>query len=434
MKATIHHILLSAVFLLLALGLRAQQVNSYRFGEGLNFVGKDDYKIELSGYVQPSFESKFYRDTTETSAYNRFRVRRLRLRLAGEFPKYKMTYRLQVDLSGNSEVGDITGLFLLDGWIGFEPIKNVKLFVGQRATPTDNRELTMSSQSLQFVERSRLTSSFASIREFGLFAQGSFKTGKGTYLRPYFALTNGDGRNVYNADFGGLKIGGRLDFLPFGLFTNFGQFRQTDVVRENTPKLVVGAVYSYTDGISSRRGRESGAIIYLNDSGDVSLPDYIKYGADFMFKYKGLFVLGEFMASAAVVPEDITTRVRNDGTTSTTFDVDGVQDVENYIKGRLMLGRGYNIQIGYLFKNGFSFDARYTHLNPDQHSFLNNGTFYNRPDHYTVGVSKYFNRNYGFKVQSSLTYAVGNPGINNIYAEPIDGDELILRIGTTFCF
>lgn len=428
--------IIGAFLLLLAAAteVAAQQVNSYRLGEGINFIGKDDYRMELSGYVQPTFESKYYTDTTETSAYNRFRIRRLRVRLAGEAPKYKMTYRLQVDLSGNSEVGDITGLYLLDAWVGFEPIKNLTLYVGQRATPTDNRELTMSSQALQLIERSRLTSSFASIREFGFFAQGRFKSGRGSYIRPHFALTNGDGRNVYNADYGGLKIGGRIDFLPFGLFTNLGQFRQADVVRENTPKLVIGVTYSYLDGMSSRRGRESGAILYLNDSGDVTLPDYEKYGVDFMFKYKGFSVLGEFMGSRGSVPDDLSVRVRNDGTTSTSFDVDGVQDVENYVKGRMMLGRGYNIQAGYIFKSGISVDARYTHLDADQYSFLNNGTFYNRPDYYTLGISKYFVRNYGFKVQGSVTYAVGDPGVNNIYVQPIEGDEIIIRLGTTFSF
>ena len=79
----------------------------------------------------------------------------------------------------------------------------------------------MNSNSLQLVERSRLTSAFSSIREFGLFLSGNFRlNGKGSYLRPYFVLTNGDGINNFDKDLGGLKIGGRLDFLPFGFFTN----------------------------------------------------------------------------------------------------------------------------------------------------------------------------------------------------------------------
>ena len=248
------------------------------------------------------------------------------------------------------------------------------------------------------------------------------------------AITNGDGLNVFEKDHGGLKIGGRLDFLPFGLFTNFGQFRQADMVRELAPKLVVGVNYSKNNGMSSRRGRESGAILYLDNTGAGSLPDYTKYGLDFLFKYKGFSMLGEFVKSSATVPTEITARVRNDGSTSSTFIVNNKQDITNYVKGRMMLGEGYNIQMGYVHKKKYSIDARYTHLEADQHSFLNNGTFYNRPNYYTVGLSRYFTRNYGFKIQASVTYAEMAEGSNNIFSAPITGNEWITRVITSFAF
>jgi hypothetical protein len=322
----------------------------------------------------------------------------------------------------------------MDAWIGYNPTKKIKIKIGQSADPTDNRELTMGSQTLQLVERSRLTSSFASIRAVGIFAQGTFRTGNGTYLKAFFTVNNGDGLNTYNPDFGGKKIGGRLDFLPFGLFTYYGQYRQADIVRELTPKLVVGGTYSKNFGMSSRRGRNSGAILYLNNSLEESLPDYTKYGVDFMFKYKGFSLLGEYMAGAAVVPDDITTRVRNNGTTSTSFLVDGGQDVEKYVKGRMMLGQAFNLQGGYVFKNLWSMDARYTKIVAADNSFLNNGTFYNRPLYLTFGLSKYFSKSYGAKVQASLTYVELASGSNDALGNPVDGNELIGRIITSFAF
>ncbi|MGF1555994.1 MAG: porin, partial [Paucihalobacter sp.] len=278
---------------------------------------------------------------------------------------------------------------------------------------------------------SRVTSAFASIREFGLFVNGNFRTGRGSLLRPYFVLTNGDGGNVFNNDFGGLKVGGRVDFLPFGTFTNMGQFRQADVMRELTPKLVIGGSFSHNNGMSSRRGRGSGDILYLNDNNDFSLPDYTKFGIDFLFKYKGFSALGEFVKTNATVPDDITQRVGNDGSIATTFPVNGINDVENYVKGRMMLGEGYNIQMGYLFKSGFSVDARYTHLKADENSFLNNPTFYSRPNYYTFGLSKYLARNYGAKIQADVTYVDGN-NINDNNSNPIEGNEWIARVMLTF--
>ena len=410
------------------------ELDSYKFGEGLRFTADEGHKIRISGYVQPYAESKQYTEADADESMNRFRMRRLRLRMDGVLPNERFSYRFQVDLSGASEVGDSesSNNYLLDAYVSYNITNRIKLSFGQRSTYTDNRELFMSSRTLQLVERSRLTSAFSSIREFGFFAQGNFRTGGGSYLKPYFVLTNGDGSNAFDKDHGGLKVGGRIDFLPFGLFTNLGQFRQADVMRELIPKIVIGVNYSKNNGMSSRRGRESGSILYLNDANEESLPDYTKYGADFMIKYKGFSMLGEYIKTEADVPKDITQRLRNNGSTSTTFDVNGIQDVENYVKGRMMLGTAYNIQLGYLFKNGFSVDGRYTQLEADDNSFLNNGTFYNRPEYYTIGLGKYLARNYGAKIQASYTYVRANPGINDLNGSPIAGDEWIARLMLTF--
>ena len=251
------------------------ELDSYKFGEGLRFTADEDHKIRISGYVQPYAESKQFTEADAEESMNRFRMRRLRLRMDGVLPDERFSYRFQVDLSGASEVGDAqsTNNYLLDAYVSYNVTNRIKLSFGQRSTYTDNRELFMSSRTLQLVERSRLTSAFSSIREFGFFAQGNFRTGGGSYLKPYFVLTNGDGSNAFEKDHGGLKVGGRIDFLPFGLFTNLGQFRQADVMRELIPKIVVGVNYSKNNGMSSRRGRESGAILYLNDADEESLTD-----------------------------------------------------------------------------------------------------------------------------------------------------------------
>ena len=410
------------------------KLNEYTFGEGLTFSGNKNYKINLRGYAQPFVEVKSYTDKNREDQLSRFRLRRLRLRLTGDAADQKIDYRFQIDLSGSSEVGDGPSSFLLDAWVRYSLSKRISLTFGQKATPTDNRELRMGSETLQLVERSRVTSAFSSIREFGLYIDGTFKTGRGSYLGPSLAVTNGDGLNVRGSDYGGLKYGGRIDFLPFGLFTRFGQFREVDMVRENAPKLVVGVNYSYNQGMSSRRGRESGAILYLNRENEISLPDYVKYGVDFLFKYRGFSVLGEFVGSEAYVPDDITQRIRNDGTISNTFEVNGKQDVENYVKGRMMLGKGYNLQMGYIFKSLWSVDMRYTHLDADKHSFLNNGTFYNRPNYYTVGLSKYLDKSYGIKIQSSLTYVDAAKGSNDVNGDPISGNEWIVRLISSIAF
>jgi hypothetical protein len=425
------------VFMFLGLVARAQDVNldTYKFGEGLNFSTDDGYKLKITGFLQPYMDSKTYTEVDENSSQNRFRMRRIRLRLEGNLKDERFKYRFAFDLSGTSEAGDSeTSEYLLDAYVSYDITSRIKATFGQRSTFTDNRELFMASNTLQLVERSRLTSAFAAIREFGLFIQGNFKTGKGSYIKPYFVLTNGDGLNAIGKDRGGLKIGGRIDYLPFGLFTNKGQFRQADVMRETAPKLVIGTNFSHNNGMSSRRGRANGTILYLDANDEESLPDYTKYGIDFLFKFKGFSALGEFVKTTAIIPEEITQRIRNNGTTSTNFEVNGIQDVDSYVRGRMMLGEAYNIQAGYLFKNGISIDGRYTRLNADENSFLNNATFYNRPNYYTIGMSKYLSRSYGAKIQADWTYIDGSQGINDNNSTPIPGNEHLLRIMLTFAF
>ena len=418
------------------------EMQSYKFGDGLRFVGESGQSIRLTGYAQPMAELKNI-DSVDLNS-SRYRMRRLRLRIDGQTKDPRFKYRLQVDLSGVSEIGEVNEDPLMDAYIDYAPNNSFSVKFGQRTTYADNRELWMSSNSLQLVERSRLTSAFASIREFGVFVTGRIKSGRGSFIRPYFVLSNGDGKNVMGNDKGGLKIGGRIDYLPFGLFTNIGQFRQIDVMREQVPKLVVGAHYSHNSGISSRRGRYSGRIIYLNNNDEESLPDYTKYGVDSLFKYRGFSALGEYVKSTATVPTDITQRVRTNGSVTPDFlapYTDGnngdLNDMINYVKGRMMLGSAYNFQLGYLFKNNFSIDGRYTHLNADENSFMNNATFYNRPNYYTIGVTKLSGRNYGFKIQASFTYVDGSLGINHdndLATDVVYNDELLFRLITTISF
>ncbi len=410
------------------------KLNKYTFGEGLKFSGNNKSSVVISGYMQPSIEIKKYAADSNTDVYYRFRMRRLRFRISGDLPKYKLEYRFQTDFSGSSEVGDEANLALFDAYVIYKPSRNLQIKFGQSVPSTENLELTMNSNTLQLPERSRLTSAFAVPREFGIFISNEFKLSNNLFIKPTLSITNGDGANTFNRNYGGFKYGARLDVLPFGKFTNFGQFNQVDMVRELTPKLLLSAAYSMNEGMSSRRGESAGTILYLDSTMKESLPDYSKFGINFLFKYKGFSMIGEFMLSKATVPKDITTRVRADGTTANTFLVNGVQDVENYVKGRMMLGKGYNIQGGYILKNNVSIDARYTHLEADANSFMNNPTFYNRPNYYTLGLSKYLSRGYGFKIQGSITYADLAPGSLDLNAKRVNNHEWIGNIIATISF
>jgi hypothetical protein len=105
----------------------------------------------------------------------------------------------------------------------------------------------------------------------------------------------------------------------------------------------------------------------------------------------------------------------------------------NYLKSQMMLGLGLNIQAGYLFKNLFSIDGRVTSLNPDEYSFMNNTSFYNRNKYYTIGISKYFSKNYSYKIQASYTL-VDDATIRDLSSVDYRGSENILRLMVQIAF
>tara|TARA_B100000035_G_scaffold123825_1_gene105405 strand:- start:1892 stop:3241 length:1350 start_codon:yes stop_codon:yes gene_type:complete len=414
-------------------------LGDYIPGNGLTFASKDDnYKVVLRGYSQSLFESRrMYYDSSgiiNKNTYNRFRARRVRLRLSGKQLYPGFSYRLQLNLAESEADNDQLSNILWDAWIGYNINKYYRISFGQKSSPSDNIELLMASNTLQLTERSRVTSAFSNIREIGFFIDGRNNiAGSKMVIKPSFSITSGDGYGFksISKDYGGLKYGGRINFLPFGLFRNFGQYRQVDMVRELTPKLLIGFNGSYNVGMSSRRGRRNGDFLYYKiESSDTSysLPNYLKYGVDVLFKFRGFSLLAEFVQSKVYFSDSITHRNDRYGdypeSIITNFRGYSPSD---YVRTQLMLGTGLNIQAGYLFKNLISLDGRFTMLNPDDLSFMNNTLYYNRNKYYEIGLSKYFTKNYSFKIQASYRFAddalIRHPNISLHQNFPFQGNE-----------
>jgi hypothetical protein len=399
------------------------QLGDYVLGNGLTLASSDDnYKVVVKGYTQSLFESRrMYYDSSglvNNNIYNRFRARRVRLRISGKQLKPGFSYRLQFNLAESEVENDQLSNVLWDAWIGYNFNKYYRISIGQKSSPTDNIEVLMASNTLQLTERSRLTGAFSNIREIGLFIDGRNNIkGIKTVIKPSFSITTGDGYGFKSTskDYGGLKYGARINILPFGLFRNFGQFRQGDLVRELNPKLLLGFCGSYNHGMSSRRGRSNGDFLYYNITNtldtNLRLPNYIKFGGDLLFKFRGFSLLAEYVLTKAAIKNDITHRNNRYVDANeiiddlpAAFEPETPENWENYMRSQMILGSGLNIQAGYIFKNLFSIDARYTSLNPDEFSFLNNSSYYNRNKYYEIGISKFFTKSYSFKVQTSYRF------------------------------
>jgi len=409
----------------------SSSVANYQLGEGWSYQS-GSLNGEITALIQPHAEWKYGPSEKFTGASVRTRLRRARIRFAGDHRESKFYYRLTLDVSGTSELDNAQSIFLFQSFVGYRLSPQHRLTLGQRGNPAGPREMQMNSGTLQLVERSRVSSAFATIAEMGLFYDGRIRlTGK-QFLRPAIAITTGDGANPFGKDYGGLKYAARLDWVPNGLFTRFGQFRQVDLVRERTPKVIIGTYANYNQGVSSRRGRAQGSILYLDSNLDPLLPNYAQIGIDALLKYRGFSLLAEWIQAEAYVPEGIAYRVRADGSVASTFEIDGVNDVAAYVRSRMMTGSGFNVQAGYLFPSNWSLDARATQLNPADYSFLRNGAFYDRPSYYTIGVTHYASRWYGLKHQLSATWNSVGPDARDGSNSFLTAPEWTLRWCTTF--
>lgn len=103
---------------------------------------------------------------------------------------------------------------------------NFYMGFGQSKLP-GNRQRVISSGNQQFIDRSIVNSRFNIDRDFGFFAYYTLRPGD-MEVRLKSAITTGDGRNALAID-DGLAYTARMEWLPFGIFKNSGDFSEGDL-------------------------------------------------------------------------------------------------------------------------------------------------------------------------------------------------------------
>ncbi|MBI1194120.1 MAG: hypothetical protein GC205_13255 [Bacteroidetes bacterium] len=380
------------------------KVVSYELGEGVQFqLNGGQYEFSLGAFVQPyaDLRSGNLEDTLNPNSL--FGVQAARLFLEGKAHKEKASFRLDMDFTD--------GFSLLEAWVGFRPWEFVAFSFGQKLVNSNNREYINQESNLQFPIRSALSNYFTQDgRELGVFVDG-FIDIHGVLIRPSLGLTSGDGRNSFgelstDPDIGGLKLLGRIDFLPLGDFSGDGANFTADLFREPTPKLVIGAAASINNGASGKTGEAHGAFQLWDGTGTVAYADYEKLYVDLLFKYQGFSLLAEFV-NARIVADQILylDPVANEF-------LDGANIADNYV-----VGQGINVQLGYVFEKGTSIDLRYSTIMPE---FDVTTSQLAQENWYTAGISHYFNRMNGFKLSGSVTYRE-NTTLGEATGEPFNG-------------
>lgn len=356
----------------------AQETNAPLFGKGLfNLVGKDSTWAMKVGARAQFLTSASWEDGDSQS---NFLVRRARLKFDGFAFSPKLKYKFELglsnrDLSGVSPYTSNTPRLILDAVIKYNFAKNLEFWFGQTKLP-GNRERVISSGNLQQVDRSLLNSRFTIDRDIGIQLRHHFNLSEKFVVREILSIAQGEGRNITTGNLGGYQYTGRVELLPFGNFTGKGDYLGADLKREKKPKLSLAASYDFNNNAVKNRSNQGS---YMENDLGFYETNISTLFIDAMFKYKGF----SFMAEYADRNADDAYAKNSDGTL--TGDV-------------VQVGKGLNLQSGYLFKKNWELSGRYSNIEFDQKI-----TGKEEENQYTLGVSKYI-VGHKLKVQSDLSF------------------------------
>ncbi|WP_142784848.1 porin [Changchengzhania lutea] len=376
------------------LTIHAQEISDTSFGKGLiNFVAKDSsFSIKFAPRFQVrSISSWDHNDSSYESPEHNFIVRRARLKFDGFAYSPKLRYKLELglsnrDISGANQFNRNAPRYILDAVIMWNFAKNFELWAGQTKLP-GNVERVVSSANLQLIDRSLLNSGFNIDRDLGIQLRHKTKISGNFLMREKIAISQGEGRNVTEGNEGGLQYTARLEFLPFGTFQSKGDYSQSDLKREATPKLMLGFTYDLNEDAVKERS-VLGDYMFKSD-GSLYQTDITTIFADAMFKYNGFSFMGEYAKRTADNP--------------IATDVDGVTPTDDIV----LIGSALNLQAGYLFPSNYEIAGRFTTV--DYETVTN--TLPSKQ--YTLGASKYI-VGHKLKVQSDLSYTTLDGNEDNI--------------------
>ena len=258
-----------------------------RWEDGKTRIDMDSAGLELSNRIQFGFVYEDPDDSVRLPGTSgpgegkpSFKIRRAKTTLEGWFWKPELTFEVQLTWAG-AEEGNSNARNIEDLYLNWDASKTeaFQIKFGQYKVPF-GRQLLTTSIGLEFVDRSILAGEFTRGRDVGLQVWGRLADKKVDY---YVGMFNGNNTGLNSNANTKFQYNARLMFQPFGnLRYSEGDFESTD-----KPLLAVAGQFESNDRTGTSLGIGGQAPTDFNDtilSGDVA------------FKYRGLFLFGEYFA------------------------------------------------------------------------------------------------------------------------------------------
>src|SRR6266545_7730163 len=179
-----------------------------------------ELKLVLGGFIQANFEdgdvSAFEGRFGETALKDRFRLRRARINLTGDFAE-QFDFKLEGDFGqSDGTSGNRTAFSATDIWVNWHQFPAAQIKVGQYKAPFGLDQLTPDT-TLLTIERALPTGAITPDRQIGIELWGKPFTSiwpeQKDLLTYYAGIFNGNGRNITVNDNNNFMFVGRLELL-----------------------------------------------------------------------------------------------------------------------------------------------------------------------------------------------------------------------------
>jgi phosphate-selective porin OprO/OprP len=362
--------------------------------------GGSEYKLTLGGYIQANFEagdvSAFEGRFGLTQLQDRFRLRRARITLSGDFAEqFEFTVQGDFEQSDGLAPATRTGFSATDIFINWHRIAEANFKVGQWKAPFGLENLTPDPQILT-IERSLPTGAIVPERQIGVMLWGkplaTAMPDQKDLVTYYAGIFNGNGRNFNTNDNNEFMYVGRLELLPF----------KGQLMGQEASLKIAGDYFFSRD----QTGTNISPALNLRVGPDGSLSSYTLTSPDerHAYSFDAWLKVGPF----DLIGEYFHENVRPRGTTFTEFEASGY-----YVLG------GY-----YLIPKKLQAVVKYESLDPGQRA--NDGI------HSITGGLNYYIHGDGIKVMANYVHTWSDFREANPRFGTDQFDEVILRLQIMF--
>jgi phosphate-selective porin len=379
--------------------------------------GASEIKLTLGGLLQTQYEggdvSAFEGRFGSAAIDDRFRVRRMRINVTGEFAE-QFDFKLEGEFAQSDTtltVRDETGRLLasnslrtsfggLDLWANWHRFPEFQIKLGQYKAPFGFEQLSSDPKMLT-AERSQVTSALTPERQIGMQVWGKPLTNafpeQKDLLTYYAGIFNGNGRNVTINDNDEYMFAGRLEVQPWkgklsgaDAWVKFGGNALSSRDASGTNLSPAGSVRVNSDGSLSSFTAPSAA-------------ERQGYGLDAAFHW------GSFDLAAEYLSESFEGRTVN-GVVPTFSD---------------FRAEGYYVQGGYfIVPKKLQVVTKYEHFNPGQIISDNLDSITGGLTYYIRGDDVKLMANY---IRTWSNFREARPALG-----PADFDEILLRLQIVF--